>query len=245
MPRLCPVRAVRPAWPTLALVAGAVTLAAAAPCTAGAQVVTADEGSFTISRGGAPLGREEFRIMRPPGAAAAFMARATGAYGDRRILPALQTDSDGTPERYQVEVRRGSVVEQRLSAQAAGTHFRAQSQGEAGEAAREFLLEPGTVILDDELYHQYYFLVRRAGAAGAATRVPVLTPRRGVQIPLWVTLAGTERVTIAGQSVAARHYTVTDRADSRREVWTDEQGRVLRVVLAPEGIEAVRSDVPR
>lgn len=239
------IRAARPAWPALALVAGAATLAAAVSRPVAAQVVTADEGSFTVSRAGATLGREEFRIVRQPGATAAFMARATSVYGDRRVLPALQADSDGVPERYQIEVRRGNVVEQRVSAQAAGTHFRSQSQGEAGEAAREFLLEPGTVVLDEALYHQYYFVVRRAGTPGAATRVPVLTPRRGTQTALWVTLSGTERVTIAGQPVAARHYAVTDRAGSQREVWADEQGRVLRVMLVPEGIEAVRSDVPR
>ena len=234
----------RPAASPLSTALVAVALAAAAPA-ASAQVVTLDEGSFTVSRGGARLGREDFRIVRQPGAGASLVARATGAYGDRRVAPALQADEQGAPERYQVEVRRGPAVEQRVSAQATGTHFRAQIQGDAGEAAREFLLEPGTVVVDDELYHQYYFLVRRAAAGTAATRVPVLAPRRGAQTPLWVTLDGTEQITVGGQRVAARHYVLTDRAGGRREVWADGQGRVLRVVLPAEGLEAVRDDVPR
>lgn len=233
------------AWPAAALFASAAVLAAASPRDGAAQVVTVDEGSFTVSRGGTALGREEFRIVRQPGAGAVVMARATGTYGDRRVTAALQADAAGAPERYQLEVRRGSRVEQRVSAQAAGTHFRAQSQGETGEAARELLLEPGTVVVDDEVYHQYYFLVRRADAAGAATRVPTLVPRRGTQTPLWVTVDGSERVMVGGQAVAARHLVVTDRAGDRREVWADAQGRVLRVVLPAEGIEAIRSDVPR
>ena len=235
--------------PARALCAGVLAgivaaLGASVPRVAGAQLSTVDEGTFTVSRAGATLGREDFRIMRQPGPAA-FMARATAAYGDRRIAPALQADDSGSPERYQVEVRRGGAVEQRVSAQAAGTHFRAQIQGDAGEAAREFVLEPGTVIVDDELYHQYYFLVRRAGAATGSTRVPVLAPRLGAQRPLWVTLDGTERMTVGGQSVEARHYVLTDRAGARREVWADVQGRVLRVLLPAEGLDAVRNDVPR
>lgn len=210
-----------------------------------AQVVPVDEGSFTVSRGGARLGREEFRILRQPsGATSAYVARATGVYGDRRITPALQTDAEGTPERYQVEVRRGGAVEQQVSAQTAGTHFRAQTRTDAGEAAREYLIEPGTVVIDDELYHQYYFLVRRA-AGGNGARVSVLAPRRNAQSVVTVTLDGTERVNVGGRPIEARHYVLTDRAAGRREVWADAQGRVLRVVLPAEGIEAVRDDVPR
>jgi hypothetical protein len=210
----------------------------------GAQVATVDEGSFTVTRGAATLGREEFKIVRQSGGGAAFVARATGAYGDRRVLPVLQTDAEGVPERYQVEVRRGAAVEQRVSGQAAGAHFRAQTQGESGEAAREFLLEPGTVLLDTDLFHQYYFIVRRAGTAGATTRVVALAPRRGDQAPLSVTDAGAEAVTIGGQPVAARHYVLTGAA-GRRDVWADEQGRVLRVVLSAEGTEALRTAPPR
>ena len=216
-----------------------------AASTAGAQVATVDEGAFTVTRGGARLGREEFRIVREPAnGGAAYMARGTAIYGDRRIAPALQTDANGAPERYQVEVRRGAAVEQRISAQATGTHFRAQSVSDAGEAAREFLLDPGTVIVDDELYHQYYFLARRA-AGGSGTRVSVLAPRHGTQSVVTITSGGTERVTVGGRAVDARHYVLTGAPGGRREVWTDEQGRVIRVVLAADGVEAVRDDVPR
>ena len=222
----------------------AAALAVLGGTTAAAQVTPVDEGSFTVTRGAASLGSEEFRIVRQSGGGAAYVARATAAYGDRRVSPILQTDADGLPVRYQVEVRRGGLVEERVSGQAAGAHFRAQTQGDAGEAAREFLLAPGMVLLDADLYHQYYFLVRRADAAGASTRVPILSPQRGHQTPLSVTHAGAERVTVGGETVAARHYVVTGAA-GRRDVWTDEQGRVLRVVVPADGVEAVRSAVPR
>ena len=233
-------RAVRGLAPAVA--ASVLVGAAAAP--GRAQVATVDEGSFTVTRGGARVGREEFRIVRQPaGGGSTYMARATGAYGDRRITPALQTDAEGGPERYQLEVRRGGAVEQRVSAQAAGTHFRAQSVSDVGEAAREYLLEPGTLVVDDELYHQYYFLARRVPAGGG--RVPVLAPRRGAQSVVTVTPAGAERVTIGGKAIEARRFVLADRAGGRRELWADDQGRVLRVVLAAEGIEVLRDDPPR
>ena len=50
--------------PTLLLAASLVALPAAPLA---AQVATVDEGSFTITRGGESLGREEFGIRRTPG----------------------------------------------------------------------------------------------------------------------------------------------------------------------------------
>jgi hypothetical protein len=238
--RSLPRRLVRRATP----VAFALAAVATAAATSGAQVTAVDEGSFTVTRQGARIGREEFRIVRQPAAGgSAYMARATAVYGDRRVAPALQTDGEGVPERYQVEVRRGGSVEQRVSAQVAGTHFRAQTVSDVGEAAREFILEPGTVVIDDEVYHQYFFLVRRAARSGGG--VAVLAPRRGTQGVVAISLERTERITIGGQSLQARHYVLNDRVGGRREVWADEQGRVLRVTVPGEGLDVVRDDPPR
>jgi hypothetical protein len=72
----------------------------------------------------------------------------------------------------------------------------------------------------------------------------VLAPRRGAQ-DVVVTAAGVnDRVTVGGRSLEARHFVLTG-PGGRRDVWADEQGRVLRVVLAADGTEAVRDDPPR
>ena len=244
MPPASPVRRALRALGPLAVAPAALAALLAAPAIGRAQVATIDEGSFTVSRGGTRLGREEFRIVRQPaGGGSAFMARSTGQFGDRRVAPVLQTDVDGAPERYQVEVRRNGAVEQRVSAQVAGSHFRAQSVSDGGEAAREFLIDRGTLVVDDEVFHQYYFAVRRAqSGSGAAS---MLTPRRGVQSAVTIALDAPERVTVGGQSLAARRFVVTDAAGGRREVWADDAGRVLRVRLPADGVEALRDDPPR
>ncbi|GJG84918.1 hypothetical protein tb265_00990 [Gemmatimonadetes bacterium T265] len=225
-----------------ALVAGPLGAGADA---AQAQVVAVDEGSFVVTRAGAVVGREEFRIVRQPSAGGtAFVARAVGAYGARRVLPALQAGPDGGPVRYQVDVR-GAGAEERVSGQgSASGHFAAQVQRGGREGAREYLLAPGTVVADDDAYHQLYFVARRAMAG--ATRVPVLVPRTDAQLTVVVTRAGAEPVTIAGRAIPATHFALADAgAGWRRDVWVDGEGRVLRVVVPGLGLDATREDPPR
>ena len=236
-----PPRRLLPALLALAAAPGLPGVAAAA----GAQVVTVDEGSFTVTRGGAKLGREEFRIVRQPAAGGvAYVARGVGAYGERRITPALQSDSIGAPLRYQVEVRVTGAVDQRLTGQTGGGRFTAQVQTPTGEASREYLLPPASVVLDDEVYHQYYFLaLHRRRDPGAA--FPVLVPRRNQQGTMRVTASVPERLTIGGQPLDAAHLTLADPSGARRDVWLDAQGRVLKVAVPASDVVALRDDPPR
>ena len=210
-----------------------------------AHVSTVDEGSFTITRGGATIGREEFRILRQPaGGTTELVARGLAAYGDRRIAPALQTDAAGQPLRYQVEVRSGRQVEQRLTGQATRGHFSTQSQTGASEAAREYLVGDRTVVIDDELFHQYFFLALHRQAGGATT-VPVLMPRRNVHGPARVRDAGADRLTLGARLLDATRLEVTEPGGRVLSVWVDAEGRVLRVSGAADGIVAQRDDPPR
>jgi hypothetical protein len=217
----------------------------AGPLSLRSQVTTADEGTFTVTREGARIGREEFRIMRQPVAGGVeYVARGLGAYGDRRITAALQTDATGAPLRYQVDVRNGAETESRLTAQIVHGRFSAQVRTARGEAASEFATGDGTVIVDDEIYHQYFFLPL-AGRLGTATSdVPVLVPRRNAQGPVRVSRGGSDAVTIGGQSVAATRYTLTLPGLTERQVWLDGSGRVLKVSVPAQGIVATRDDPP-
>lgn len=229
---------VRPARLALAL-----ALTAVAGTRMPAQVTTADEGSFTVTRGGATVGREEFRILRQPaGGGTELVARALAAYGDRRIAPALQTDERGSPLRYQVEVRTGRTVEQRLTGQLARGRFATQMQAGSTESAREYLIGDGTLVVDDELFHQYYFLALRRTGAGAG--LSVLAPRRNVHGPVRVSEAGAERVTVGGRTLDATRLEVTEAGGRTRTVWVDGGGRVLRVASPSERLVAQRDDPP-
>lgn len=226
--------------PRFALALGAtLSLAAAAP--AAAQVVTVDEGSFTISRNGQKVGREEFRIRRTPaGAGAEYMASATVAYGDRRLSPDLRCDAAGTPLAYRVEVRQGDATEERLTGQVGRGRFTALLKTPRGESTREYVMPDGALVLDDGVFHQYYF----AAQGNRSGPTPVVVPRRNAQLTVRVDRKGSEAVVIGGQRIEASHLVLADGTGSR-DVWVDGAGRVLKVSIGSNGVTAERDEPPR
>ena len=208
-----------------------------------AQVTTVDEGSFTVSRKGERIGREEFTIRRTPGAEGQSMlvASATVSYDDRRIAPALRTDSAGAPIAYALEVRSGTEVQEQLKGAVGRGRFSAVTRTPKGESAREYIVTDGALILDDEIFHQYFFVARvtRQGA------VPVVVPRRNAQMMVRIEEGGAASVTVGGQALAARRVTIREPGGGLRHILVDAKGRVLQVELPALGIVATRDDPPR
>lgn len=226
----------------LATACAVALLAAAAAPAASAQVTTVDEGSFTISRGGDRIGREEFSVRRTPGeGGAVYVASATVSYTDRRLSPALRTDEHGTPVAYQVEVRAGTEVQERLTGQVGRGRFSALTRTPRGESSKEFVVSEGAVVIDDDVFHQYFFIAMGA-RAGA---VPVVLPRRNTQVSMRVESKGTEPLTIGGRSIEARHLVLHEPGGVDRDVWVDSANRVLKVSLPARGVVALRDDPPR
>ena len=212
------------------------------PLAAAAQVAVVDEGSFTISREGSRIGREEFAIRRTPNPGGdVLVANATAVYTDRRLSPALQTDAAGAPLRYQVEVVVGGDVQERLQGRVGRGRFSAQLRTPRGESAREYVVADGALILDDDVFHQYYFLAR----AGRTGLVPVVVPRRNVQVTMRVDNEGADAVVIDGNRLSATRYVMTEPDGSTRRIWVDGEGRVLKVTLEARGITALRDRPPR
>jgi hypothetical protein len=226
----------------VATVAAALGLVAwrAAPREA-AQVVTVDEGSFTITRNGERVGREDFRIRRSDAAGGgAYMASATVAYGQRRIFPDLEADANGMPLSYRVEVKNGDATEERLTGQGLRGRFSAQLKTARGEATREYVMPAGALVLDDSIFHQYYFAARgdRTGPT------PVVIPRRNAQLTMRVERMGSEWLALRGRSVQATHVVLSDGGTGSRDVWVDAAGRVLKVAVPSQGVVAERDDIP-
>ena len=221
------------------------TLPAATPLAA--QVATVDEGSFSITHNGAPAGREEFSIRRTPGGegGAVYVASATVAYDGRRLSPALRADASGYPLAYQVEVKVGSEVQERLTGQVGRGRFSALTKTPRGESAKEYVVSDGALILDDDVFHQYFFVAQNARAGGAT--IPVVVPRRNAQLAMRVDERGNETVTVGGRALTARHLVLREGAagGTERDVWVDAQGRVLKVSIPSRGIVALRDEPPR
>jgi hypothetical protein len=207
-----------------------------------AQTVV-DEGSFTIVIEGARAGRETFVIRQQAGspATAGYLASGTVLYAERRLTPALTTDAAGVPLTFTLDVRTGTVRTARVSAQVTRGRFTVRTQTTSGESARELVLPTGTVLVDGDVFHHYFF-VALAARHGS---VSILDPSRGTLAPEQITDSGPEQITIAGRLIDAHELTITDTQGGTRLLWVDADGRVLRVEIPDRQLVATRDDPPR
>lgn len=207
-----------------------------------------DVGSFTILVNGQRVGREQFSVQRVTSQDGGTLeARSESAIGDRRVAMRLETDSAGTPVRYSVEERRGADVTLRLGGQRVRGRFATLARSSTGEAAREYLLRAGAVVIEDDGIVQYALLLRdRTIAEGADITLPSLTPIANSQGTVRLALeARADTIVVAGVRREARRWQVTANGGERRVIWADAEGRMLRLSIPARNLEALRDDVPR
>ena len=207
-----------------------------------------DDGSFSLFVYGQRVGREQFSMQSVTAAdGVALELRAESAEGDQRAAVTLETDSAGTPVRYAVEERTGALVTRRLGGQRVRGRFATLARSTTGEAAREFLLVPDAIVLEDRGVLQYALVVRhRTVAVGDSVRIPVLTPIANRQGTVWLVREATnDTVSIAGSRRPATRSRLVTQSGEIRLIWSDADGRLLRVVIPSRGFEALRDDIPR
>jgi hypothetical protein len=207
-----------------------------------------DAGSFSVSVAGQRAGREQFSVRRGADNDEAVLEyRSEVAIGDRRAAVRLGTDAAGAPVRYALDVRIAGEPPVRVGGQRVRNRFAIVSRTPRGEAAREFLLEPGLIVLDDEALHQHAQLVLgRALAPGDTARLPVLLPMRNRQGVVRLALeADADTVVLGGVRLPARRWRATLDDEPPRHLWADARGRLLRLRIPARALEAVRDDIPR
>ena len=198
-----------------------------------------DEGTLILTRAGAPIGTETFRVVGI-GSEATGQMRLTGqrSIGEQRITTSLLTDSLGTPTSYALSIKDGRSEVLQLTAQGAPGRLASISRDQQrNESMKEFVVTPGsTVILDDELSHQFALVAlhRRAGP------VKIIVPRTGRESSETLSPGGMESIEIGGRAVTATKFAL----GAGRQFWIDAAGHLLRVVL-PNGITATRDELPR
>jgi hypothetical protein len=217
-----------------------------APCSvASGQAAprTLDEGTYLLSRNGAPVGRESFRIVYAPSATGdAYRATAQAAVGEQRILPTLSCDSTGAPVAYDVTVQGGAEQAVRLQARARPGRFSTVVRTRDGESTREYVIPDGVVVLDDDVIHQLYFVTLGGRRSG---RLTLLDPRTGKLAVARLDNDGASTVEIGGRSVPATHFVLSAPGFPRREFWTDSAGRILKAIVPDHGLLAQRDELPR
>ena len=212
------------------------------------QQARLDVGSFTVSVNGQRVGREQFSMQRiTSNDGGTIELRSESSVGDTRTAVRLEADSAGTPVRYSVEARRGAEQTLRLGGQRVRGRFATLARSLTGEAAREYLLRPNAVVVEDEGVVQYALLVRgRTLAQGAGITLPSLTPVANSQGVVRVVLeAERDEVVIAGARRVARRYRIVTSSGEVRLVWAEAEGLLLRLNIPSRGLDALRDDVPR
>lgn len=208
------------------------------------QVVLVDEGTFTLLVRGTRVGREDFSIRRsPPTAEIAYVAQANVLVGDGRVSVATSTDSLGTPLRFQHESIAAGQSAATVTGEWRGGLWSGRSVQPLGESAREFRLAARTIAVEPGVIHHLWFLLRFA-SVGRPT--PTLLPRTLQMRAVRVEATGTEAFAIGLAEIQARRFTVRIDADGSvlYEAWTDPAGRLLRVRVPGESLEAVRDEAP-
>ncbi len=213
------------------IVSGATSLAA--------QGRIVDEGTFLVTRPGAPAQTESFRIRIDNGT---ILATGQVNAGAHRVTSALTTDTLGTPIDYKLDVRDNGTQTMSILAVTRSGRLTARSQLPRGdESTREYPIVSGTsLILDDDLLHQTYFLAlgKRTGA------MQIIRPHASRGASVTLNALGLEPVTIAGKQVTGTHYSLAN-GSAVRDFWVDSMGRLLQVEIPSAGIKAVREELPR
>jgi hypothetical protein len=209
--------------------------AGAQPAPAGLIV---DQGSFTITVSGSAgeAGRETFAIRRVPGG---YQASGTVLFADRRLSPSLTADTTGAPVSYALDARMGPGHTERVSMIRDRGFFTLRARSPDHESVRE-VPQVGTLLVDDDIVHQYYFLMlgRREGA------VSVVVPQRRVVLPMRIERLGPDSVRVGGRELPAERVRVTSDADGERLVWIDPSGRILQLARPERHLIAVRDSPP-
>ncbi|MEX2182701.1 MAG: hypothetical protein WD771_11715 [Gemmatimonadaceae bacterium] len=222
----------------------ATLLAVTDPVALDAQVVVVDEGTFTILRNGERVGREDFSIRsaRSPGGSA-FVAQGNLLAGERRTAVALNADSSGAPLRFQLEARDGTTVIESYAGERQRGIWSGRTVHANGESAREIRLEHGLILIEPGIIHQLWFVIRFGEGRTVTLFLPRTLGREGVSVQE----LAPDRVLLGLVELPARRWEVRPAAGGAAlwELWTDAQGRLLRVLVPAEGLEALRDEAPR
>lgn len=228
-------------WAVLAAMVAMPTI----PAPLSAQTVVVDQGTYLLSRNGDPVGTETFTIRRTRAEGGGSYV-ATGEVSldldgeQRRMSVALEATAEGTVvSAYQL--KEGGPRQTEIYLTRSDSRFQARIVTPAGEQVREYRAAPGTVVLERYVTHQYYFTVTKI--SGASTVLPALVPRSGERFDLRLSDTGTERIQVAGQAVQARRIHIQN-GGIERDVWVDEEGRVLLAINHDDGFRAERRDLP-
>jgi hypothetical protein len=103
---------------------------------------------------------------------------------------------------------------------------------------------PDMVILDFSVYHQYDYLVKKYDTKkGGRQLFANFVPLIGDDIPIALTLLGTEESGPRNVALPISSYKMEFVGKMNGTVWVDQKGRLVRLLLPVQDLEVVRKDL--
>ncbi|MBT8398556.1 MAG: hypothetical protein HKO65_18050 [Gemmatimonadetes bacterium] len=213
------------------------------PGMAAGQNVALDENAFRIYLNGEPVGREEFSIRQiGPSQQHRLILRGTVDLeledGSLSLAAAMEVQGETLGvSTYQIKVTGTENTD--IFVNVTDNRYLARIVSASGEQLREFRAGPGSVILDQGVAHQY-FLLGPFLENGPAVSLSVLSPRGGNQNRMTLSLVGQEEIRVGGVLVPDARRFHLEGGNSPRDIWFDNQGRILRVEIPSQAYVAER-----
>lgn len=208
------------------------SLAALAILPLGSSGQEIDAGQLQIREGGRQVGVERFRIWSAGGSVNAVATVDRGREAEWQV--GIQLDGDWLPMKYELrEARTPRVSGERLP-----DRVRFHVVSDAGERWKEYPPQTVAGILETGVLHHFYVLVRRLDGGGLSS-VQVVVPTTGETAAVRLSGRASDQVSLGDRQVAATRFDL-DVAGASVQVWIDADQRLLRVVDAGSGREAVR-----
>jgi hypothetical protein len=228
------------------LLASFLSLLVLNPIQARCQNVSVDENAFRIYVGGKLIGREEFSIRQiGPTGQQRISLRGTVELdlpaGKLNLAPAMDAQAGSLAvSGYQIKVSGTETTD--IFVSVSGNRYLARVVSTSGEQLREFRAGPGSVLLDEGVVHHHY-LLNPFLEDGSPVSLTVLTPRAGQQQRMTLSLVGREEIRVGGVLVPGARRFHMEGGDQPRDIWFDDQGRILRLEIPSQQYVAEREDL--
>lgn len=213
------------------------------PVSLGGQSVSVDENAFRIYLNGQAAGNENFSIRQiGPAGQHRIILRGTVELdlpdGVVHLAPAMDVHGqDLTVSDYQIKVTGTETTD--IIVSVSGNRFLARIVSSGGEQLREFRAGSGSILLDDDVVHHHHLLTPYLNE-GSAVSLTVLSPRTAQQQRMTLSLVGQEEIRVGGVLVAGARRFHLEGGEHPRDIWFDEQGRILRLEIPSKGLIAER-----
>jgi len=220
-----------------------LALAGAATSLAGQQAEELDAGNYEHRVNGERVGSERFAVRRE-----GRDVRAVGRIElqtSTAVLRAMETGmrvgSGFAPELFRIRLPTGEV--QSVVAIREEGRLRLQVTSSQGDRWQEFLAPDDLSVLEPRVAHHWYVVLRQHAAAleGAGrVRVPAVHALERRRVEMEIRRHGSEPVDLPGARRSGIRYTATLGDAGEARIWTDDEGRVLKVTMPALSWTAVR-----